>query len=230
MRRDEFIQLAGGVYESPVHYDQWSERDKYESFWSFYEEFYQEARSLYAGVEVAGLIQRGEYSIEHIIPKGMLRRHLQRVDREVRFGATVNPFNLAPCHRDLNNFRQDLPFDFDGDHIREAFCIELPQARVCVVGVDHEQQWVVPLWTRGDVARAILYMSLVYNLERVFCRDIDTLLQWAQDDPPDVWEVRYNEWVRQRLGIWNPLISDKPHKLPRQLLQDTELMRSFRCK
>lgn len=228
MRREEFVKLAGGVYESPIHYGQWGERERYENFWAFYDDFRVEARSLYAGVEVSRLIERGEYSIEHIIPNSLLKKYLQRSPRAVRNGASVNPLNLAPCHRELNNQRKDLPFDFDGDQIVEAACIDLPEARVCVVGLDHEREWVVPRWTRGDVARAILYMGLVYRLERLFGENLEALLAWAEEDPPDAWEVSYNDWVKARLGIWNPFVSKEPHRLPRQLLRDWELMSSFR--
>jgi hypothetical protein len=228
MKVSEFVQLAGGVYTSPVPYDAWSEDERYENFWAFFEAT-QDATLLYSRLEVGDLLREGGLSIEHIIPKGLLKRALQRAPKAARFGATVNPFNLAPCHRTSNHERGDWPFDFEGDQIVERSCVTHEDQTFCDAGLDRQRQWVIPSWTRGEVARAILYMCLVYQgLERLFHKNADALLDWAQADPPEAWEIKYNRWVRSRLGICNPLIGDGDQARVRPLWGDRELWRALR--
>lgn len=220
--------LAGGVLESRVHYRKWGEEERYQGFWSFYEDPRNRINSIYANIDPVVLIQSGEYSIEHIIPQNFLDRYLEKQPRNIRYGATINPFNMAPCHRALNNHRDNWPYDFHGDEITREVCIEIDGRMWCEVGFDDQQEWVIPVERRGDIARAMLHMCLVYEISVLDPETIETLVAWAEGDPPDEGEIRYNRWIKRRLGINNPLVAPRPYKGPRRLLADRELMRSVR--
>ncbi len=78
---------------------------------------------------------------------------------------------------------------------------------------------------KGDAARALLYMAICYNgvsgfdwtfnnLNRVLIdslgepggQDVNVLLQWHNQDPPDQWEKDRNEYVFSIQGNRNPFI------------------------
>ena len=95
-------------------------------------------------------------------------------------------------------------------------------------GFDADNEWVIPSRNRGDVARAILYMLLVYGIDELYQRHIDTLVHWAKVDSPSAWELAYNQWVYDRLGIRNPLIDTPDKCLP--LLNNRHLMHAMLLK
>jgi endonuclease I len=77
---------------------------------------------------------------------------------------------------------------------------------------------------KGDAARALLYMALRYddvngynwdfnwlNTVRLPSlseapQDLDLLLQWHQNDPPDAWEIARNDYIESIQGNRNPLV------------------------
>ena len=77
---------------------------------------------------------------------------------------------------------------------------------------------------KGDAARALLYMAVCYNgygghdwtfnnLNNTILpglseapEDVDMLIQWSEDDPPDDWEKARNEYVYSIQGNRNPFI------------------------
>jgi len=64
---------------------------------------------------------------------------------------------------------------------------------------------------RGDVARALLYMSHVYDLPLDGAiKNRDLLLAWHQTDPPDAKEIARERSIRKLQNTWNPLILPAP--------------------
>lgn len=226
--RQDFIDLAGGIYQSSKHFRQWSSADKWDNFWSFFfDTAYGWIPSIYGSSPVDELYQKQQHSIEHIIPLDFLDRYLAYTHqpRHVRNGATTNPLNFAPSERGLNAKRSNFAFDFDGDKIVRPFNLDLHPETFDSTGFDAEHEWVIPSRNRGDVARALLYMLLVYGIDELYERHIDKLVHWAKIDAPSAWEIAYNQWVYGRLGIRNPLIDTPDKVLP--LLNNKELMHAM---
>jgi endonuclease I len=84
---------------------------------------------------------------------------------------------------------------------------------------------VIPSSNRGDIARAILYMLLVYEIDELYNQHVDTLVHWAKLDSPSAWEIAYNNWVYARMGIRNPFIDTPENAL--QLLSKHDLMHTI---
>ena len=77
---------------------------------------------------------------------------------------------------------------------------------------------------KGDAARALFYMVLRYNrvngnmwdfnwLNTVRLpslsegsEDVNTLIQWCKQDPPDKWEIERNDYIQSIQGNRNPFI------------------------
>ncbi len=227
LSREGFIAQAGGVFESRMSWRQWSGRDKYENYWSFYfDADYGWVRSVYGRIPVSELYQRQRYSVEHIIPRSFLRQYLQvrGAPTAVRYGASVNPLNFAAAERGINSSRSSFPFDMDGDAVLRPFRIDLNPAAYGTTGLDGDCEWVIPSISRGDIARSILYMVMIYGIDELYNRHLETLVHWAKVDPATPWELAFNAWVHGRLGIRNPLI-DEPN-VANQYLDDFELLQS----
>lgn len=226
--RQDFIEYAGGVFQSEKHFRHWSSRDKWKNFWSFFfDTEYGWVTSVYGVIPVDELYQKKHHSIEHVIPRDFLDRYLARkgVARHIRYGATVNPFNFAPSERGLNAKRSNFPFDLDDDRIVRPYRLELHPENFSDTGFDADHEWVIPSRNRGDIARALLYMLLVYEIDELYNRHIGTLVHWAKVDAPSAWEIAYNNWVHARHGIRNPFIDTQENVL--QLLENRELLRAI---
>ena len=209
MSRSEFLEQAGGVFQSEFDYDHWSGTEKWENFWAFFlDEDYGWVTSLYGEISINKLRRHHRHSIEHIIPRSTLVKFLSKTDvnQYVLNGATTNPFNLAPSDRYLNKTRSNVPFDLDGDRVNRPFDIYLNPAAKGKTGLDSDMEWVVPCHSRGNIARAVLYMVTVYNLDALYERQYEILTDWATYDPPTDWEKAYNQWIETKFGICNPLI------------------------
>jgi len=223
MNRKHFISLAGGVHLSNKNYDDWNGRDRYEHFWGFFEGNNLSMPSIYQGISVRDLFDYDEFSIEHILPMGFIYRHMKSQNRKIRDGASTNPFNMAACHRDVNRARGNSPFDLDGDQVKLAYDLPYETKGEGQSGHDDDYEWVVPRRTRGDVARAVIYMCLIYEVGGFEPGDFLTLSEWALADKPSKWERAFCRWVDKHHGIRNPFISEDQH----ELLTDAELMRSL---
>jgi hypothetical protein len=226
--RQDFVEYAGGVFQSHKHFKQWDSSDKWRHFWSFFfDNAYGWVTSIYGTMPINELYQKQRHSIEHVIPRDFLDRYLAHkgVPRHVRNGATVNPFNFAPSERGLNAKRSNFAFDMDDDHIVRPQQMELhPENFADASGFDADHEWVIPSRNRGDIARAILYMVLIYEIDELYARHIATLVHWAKVDSPSAWELAYNQWVYSRWGIRNPFIDTPENAL--QLLNNRDLLDS----
>lgn len=228
LTRQDFVDLAGGVYQSRKHFRQWGSEDKWKNYWTFFfDNDHGWVTSIYGRTPVDELYQKKHHSIEHIIPQDFLSRYMtrQRAPRYVRYGASVNPFNFAPSERGLNAKRSNFPFDMDGDKVVRPQHLKIRPENVSAAGLDADNEWVIPSQNRGDIARSLLYMLLIYEIDELYNRHVDTLVHWAKIDSPSAWEVAYNNWVQQRLGIRNPFIDTTENAL--LLLNNKDLMRSI---
>ena len=216
-----FQELAGGIYQSSVHWKHKSSVDKRRKFWSFFQGSRGTAFSIYAGISVSELLKSNQYSIEHIIPRSYLDDNLRGSAKQIRCGATINPFNLAASHKRINARRGSSPFDYDDDPINKEFRTSFKSIHKNQIGLDQQGQWIVPYRHRGDIARSVLYMHLIYPLPKLPEKEIDTLIAWGKMDQPSNWERKYCDWVSERLNITNPFI------LQPELVKDLELMKAI---
>ncbi|MEB4590341.1 endonuclease [Candidatus Thiothrix sp. Deng01] len=226
--RQDFVEYAGGVFQSAKHFRQWGSEDKWKNFWSFFfDTEYGWVTSIYGSAPVSELYQKQRHSIEHVIPRDFLDRYLAHkgAPRNIRNGATVNPFNFAPSERGLNAKRSNFNFDLENDRIVRPFHLELHPESFSGTGFDADHEWVIPSRNRGDIARAILYMLLVYEIDELYNRHINTLAHWAKLDSPSPWEIAYNNWVFTRQGIRNPFIDSPENAL--LLLDNHDLLSSI---
>ena len=226
-----FIQEAGGVYQSRMNYRQFKSNDKWEHFWSFFfDTNHGWVKSVYGSIPVDTLVQKKRHTIEHIVPRSFLQEYMinQRIPRNIRFGADTNPLNWVPADRTLNSQRSSFQFDFNDDKVVRPRQIYLNPEAYSSTGMDNDEEWVVPTRSRGDIARAILYMLLVYEIDELYVDHITTLSHWAKADVPADWEIAYNQWVFEQHGIQNPLISGA--KDGKQWLDNEKLLDSLLCK
>ena len=229
--RLKFIELAGGVYQSKQNYRQFKSHDKWNHFWSFFFDTDRGwVKSVYGSIPVDTLVQKKRHTIEHIVPRSFLQEYLlsQRVPRSIRFGADTNPLNWVPADRTLNSRRSSFQFDFNDDKVVRPKKIHLNPEAYSRTGMDNDEEWVVPNRSRGDIARAILYMLLVYEIDELYVDHIDTLVHWAKTDVPADWELAYNDWVYTEHGIRNPFISDVSGN--GQWLTNEKLLEGLLCK
>ena len=217
MKLAEFLRLAGGIFESEASWKQIKSSQKKTLFWDFYTQA-DGAFGIYCGAPLLELIKKNQYSIEHIIPKSYLYDALDMQPARLRNGATINPFNLAPAHRTLNRIRGDAPFDFDGDPIAKRFQVQFKSVHQDAIGFDDQGEWIPPRKSHGDLARAILYMSLCYSLRFHSSTELEHLRRWAKSDCPSRLEVQYSKWIDKKMGINNPF-----SRFP-ELIDDDELM------
>lgn len=227
--RDAFLAEAGGTFENHESYSSWRGGDKWDNFWSFFfDNNYGWVQSAYGAIPISTLHQKQRYSIEHIIPQSFLKSYLDRngAPQAVRRGATVNPYNFVAAERDANSTRDSFPFNWDGDQIRRPFRFALNPAAYGSAGFDDENEWVIPSRSRGDLARAILYMVIIYNIKELYNRHIDQLVHYAKVDPCTQWELDYGLWVEGMHAIKNPFIA-RPDAA-RRWLDDADLMASIR--
>lgn len=230
LERLKFIEMAGGVYQSRKSYRQFKSQDKWDHFWSFFfDTNHGWVKSVYGSIPVSTLMQKKRHTIEHIVPRSFIQEYLirKRIPRNVRFGAETNPLNLVPADRTLNSQRSSFQFDFNDDKVVRPEKIHLNPDAYASTGIDTDEQWVVPKRSQGDIARAILYMLLVYEIDELYLDHIKTLVHWAKVDVPSKWELAYNEWVMETHGIRNPFIDSEAHRL--DWLNDDELLKGLLC-
>lgn len=228
MDRAKFIEEAGGIFTSNRDYGNLGSDGKYELFWSFFlDKEYGWVRSVYGDIPIERLYRNG-HSIEHIVPKGQARDLLRAKGRseEVIKGARTNPLNFMAAYNDLNSKRGSREFDTEDDAATRNFRIPLNPAAEIQTGLDFEGEWVIPSRTQGDVARCVLYMMLVYELDGLYEEDIDQMRRWVLIDPPRDWEIAFNNWVFERLGIRNPLITNDLDLL-KSILESPDLFDSI---
>jgi deoxyribonuclease-1 len=102
---------------------------------------------------------------------------------------------MYPARRDLNKARGSYPFR----EIRG----EERVARDCDLEIDHGARAVEPRpASRGNIARAMLYVADRYGLE-IYGRQRRILLDWHAADPVDDEERRRNHLIAEVQGNTN---------------------------
>lgn len=207
MDRKEFLSKSGGMFTGYTLGSYAAESALIRYYWEFFSQprFRKSVKAVYTDVVVDVLLREKKYSIEHVIPKSFLYERLKRKghSRNLIRGALMNPFNFAPSHRRVNSLRSSIPFDLDGDRTQISF--KNPQnQRPSEFGLDHENEWVVPVRSRGMIARSVLYMSRLYALS---VPGLDIYEKWSTMHPPQTWEIDFNQWMLRRYQISNPYLS-----------------------
>ncbi len=229
MNRKYFIKLAGGIPQVPQKNNYVAQKIQQKYFWRFFSQskWRKSVKAIYSDQTVDTLLRKGTYSIEHILPKSHLRYYLKAIHQPsgLVHSAIYNPFNYAPSHRRVNASRSSLPFDLDNEDIFTF--IQTKKTVNSVVGVDQEGEWVVPERSRGTVARAVLYMSILYGIDQINRHPVDEYLTWALECQPELWEIEFNRWMRKKYKISNPYIEKCQGITPQVLCHDAELMQSL---
>jgi deoxyribonuclease I len=149
-------------------------------------------------------------NIEHVFPMSWVTRALNCGTRQqCRNTSTMfnrieaDLHNLFPALSEVNSARSSFPYSEIGGE-RSAF-------QDCDFEIDKNRREVEPsLQSRGDVARAMLYMSSQYadvGLE-LFAAQRARMLEWNRADPPDSFEIYRNQRIAEIQGNSNPYIDD----------------------
>lgn len=155
---------------------------------------------LYCGAAFAA--RDRTYNIEHVYPMSWVTRALRCGDRQAcrrdsrRFNEIESDMhNMYPARKDINKRRGSYPFRVIGG---ERW-IE-PE---CDFEIDYQRRQVEPRpASRGNVARAMLYMADRYDLT-IYERQRRMLLDWHREDPADDAERRRNRLIADVQGSFN---------------------------
>jgi len=148
-----------------------------------------------------------EYNVEHVYPMAWVTRALRCGDRHAcrRNSSEFNRIesdmhNMYPARKDLNRARGAYPYrEIRGEHRVE---------RGCDLEIDHRARVVEPRpASRGNIARAMLYMEERYGL-KLYGRQRRLLLQWHRSDPVDEHERWRNRRIAEVQGEANPWIKE----------------------
>lgn len=229
MDQKQFIVLAGGMPKMPPPRNYLARKQQHQYFWKFFAQsrWRKSVKAIYSEMSVDTLLRKRIYSIEHIVPKSYLRNYLVQFKQPgiVIHSAIYNPFNYAPSHRKVNACRSSLPYDMEDDVLFRN--IKVKKAGNRSIGTDFEGEWIVPLRSRGCIARSILYVALVYGIDRIGKDRVEKFIPWANANPPAGWEVAFNRWILKKYSINNPFIEKRGGICPQALYQDNELFQSL---
>jgi endonuclease I len=158
---------------------------------------------------------------EHAFPASLIARGLRYADRDCREPlsnaqetcpyAIADLQNLWPSIGRINGSRGNLPYgELEGEGTTNEtfaeFCPDYERGKVGgLVYVEPTQP------SQGDLARSLIYMHMVYDIELdSVIDDPDRLLVWHRRDPPDAEEKSRERAIRTLQGSWNPLILPAP--------------------
>jgi len=127
-------------------------------------------------------------------------------ERQLCVAAVADAHNLWPAFEQLNNSRGDDPYgELEGEGTTDdrwsSFCDDFER--------QYEPDPVVEPTraARGDIARSLLYMHFVYGLPlEPVVTDVDLLLRWHNEDPPDEMERERENRIEVMRGSRNPLV------------------------
>jgi deoxyribonuclease-1 len=146
-------------------------------------------------------------NVEHVFPMGWVMRELKCGDRKacrrnsIRFNLIeADLHNLYPARKKINRDRSSYAFGIIKGERQEY--------GKCDFEIDRKKRRVEPREkVRGDIARAVLYMSDKYGIE-LFKRQKKLMLEWHRADPPDDEEKRRNDVIEILQGNRNPYIDE----------------------
>jgi endonuclease I len=192
-----------------------------DTLWSLYDtggvELY--CRTRFSGSQAAtGKIRGEKLSIEHAVPADRIAQGLGYADRDCKEklpGRAAKPsctfaisdmHNLWPAYGRVNSSRNkhrlsQLPGEGTTSPGLRGICRDFERA------TDQETLIEPTARAQGDLARSLIYMSMVYDLPLdTAVDDPDLLLRWHTSDPPDAEERRREREIRTLQGTWNPLV------------------------
>ncbi len=161
--------------------------------------------TLYCG-RPFGKRYRRDINAEHVFPMAWVANSLKCGKRKTcrqksnRFNTIeADMHNLFPALRKFNQLRGAYAFgELPGE----------PGKGRCDFEIDKRKRVVEPRpAVRGDIARAMFYMSNRYNLT-LFKRQKALLLRWHRQDPPSAEERRRNNIIQKLQGRRNPFIDN----------------------
>lgn len=179
----------------------------YEARDVFWRELYADGGKTLYCTETFGTHHSKNINIEHIFPMGWVMNELQCGDRKTcrrnsnRFNLIeADLHNLYPSNKKINRDRSSYAFgEVKGE--KRAF-------GRCDFEVDRKRRLAEPAeQVRGDVARAMLYMSDRYAIP-LFKRQRVLMEKWHKADPADAEEKRRNNVIEMIQGNRNPYIDE----------------------
>ena len=152
---------------------------------------------VYLQTSVSGVWDSGAtWNREHVWPQSLLGSHVN--NSSISVGSDLH--NLKPANPSENSSRSNKYF----------------------ANATDSQTYEPPAHVKGDIARILFYMQVMYNdgtldLELVDgapsvyqMGDLATLLEWHENDPVDAFEEYRNDVIFGQQGNYNPFI-DYPH-------------------
>jgi endonuclease I len=223
--------VAGGLPDAPRKYSGISSKNKKSLLWNFFSSKFKtenmlNAKTVYSGKDNGATIRElitemndGDsefiHSIEHVVPKSYYEDMLKnRLGERKSNGASVNPLNFLPSHSTVNSKRGNKVFDFDGNTVESETLAKVDgDSRNFQAGFDKDEEWVVePLLTRGDIARCVMYMEMMYELNYVDEMEMKKLQEWMKEDEPSDYERAFGLWLREtqplEINVQNPFVSN----------------------
>lgn len=138
----------------------------------------------------SGLPDHNEFNTEHTVPQSLLKSYPQSGQ------SRTDLHHLFPSRAKLNSTRGNFPFN-ECEAKDESIGTICPDSR----------SFMPPKKQRGAAARAIFYMSLMYNLP-VDDRQEVVLRAWNIKYPPTVQELERNAKIQSVQGNRNPFVSN----------------------
>jgi deoxyribonuclease-1 len=193
---------------SPVFADQFQIPNLREAQPLFWDELYPEGGwTLYCGEPFN---EPGRTGIESIYPMSWVMQHLQCGSLEqcrsenAKFNRIeADLHNMYPALERIIQARKDYRYGIIAGEYREFF--------ECNFEYDVRDQLAEPRdIAKGNIARAIFYMHLEYELP-IDANMLEMLVEWNRKDPPSKDELRRNDVIETLQGTRNPFI-DNPNQ------------------
>ncbi|MEE9346468.1 MAG: endonuclease [Methylococcales bacterium] len=148
-----------------------------------------------------------EVNIEHVFPMSWVMKGLRCGDRNQcrrnseRFRFIESDMhNMYPALSEVNKVRSAMAFGI----IKGEKHLQFDSVSNCDFEVDFRKRRVEPApASRGEIARAMLYMDDTYSELELFKRQRDMLIEWHKADRPSKLEKKRNDIIEQLQGTRN---------------------------
>lgn len=152
-----------------------------------------------SGVGPGRIPNHQKINCEHTWPKSRFNPNESKAQQ------LTDLHHLYPTDSRANSTRKNYLFSMvDGDPLRNCSASKYGTARF-----NNYLAFEPPAKHRGNVARALFYFSVRYNIE-IDDSEERYLRKWHKEDPVDSFERKRNNLVEDFQGNRNPFI-DKPH-------------------
>ncbi len=192
---------------SPAQSGQTKIKNYFDALDVFWSELYGDGgETIYCGVSF-GSNKGKSINVEHVMPMAWAMNELGCDDRKQcrkisqRFNQIeADLHNLYPSLSDINEER--------GSHSFGMVRGEKRNFGKCDFEIDYQKRLVEPREvSRGEIARAMFYMSETYGL-KIFKRLGIALKKWHREDPPSAQERRRNDMIEKLQGTRNRFVDD----------------------